>query len=383
MNANQADPVTPVTSETPDTPETSETPDTPVTSDTPEAAATEVKVTAAAGQGRPVAEPGRRFGVVLRSVGGQNLSLTGALVLVLAFFGWLNPAYLTWANIKVIGDAVTISGLLALVQTVVIICGALDISVGSQVGVASVVSAMVFTSTGGNALLGIAAALGAGLLAGLLNGAVIVFGRVNPVIATLATLAAYKGVAQLLSKGAAQGYVSNDDVFVFLANGSIAGVPVLLWVLAVVTLAIHLLLGSTDIGRNIYAIGGNDTAARLAGIDVNKYLIAVYGLAGVVAAVAGVLLTARTGFGHPVSGSEGLELKAITAAALGGCLLAGGKGGVGGTLLAITLLGALDNGLTVQGVNPFWQNVAQGALLVVAVVIQKRRARERAVGLPT
>ncbi|MFI5669351.1 ABC transporter permease [Streptomyces sp. NPDC051704] len=335
----------------------------------------------------PAAGPGLRPGLrprrLLGSVGGQNLSLIGALVLVLALFGWLNPAYLTWDNVKVIGDAVTISGLLALVQTVVIVCGALDISVGSQVGVASVVCAMVFTSTGGNALFGIAAALGAGLLAGLFNGAVIVFGRVNPVIATLATLAAYKGVAQLLSKGAAQGYVSNDDVFVFLANGAIAGIPVLLWVLAVVTLAIHLLLKSTDIGRNIYAIGGNDTAARLAGIHINKYLIAVYGLAGVVAAVAGVLLTARTGFGHPVSGSEGLELKAITAAALGGCLLAGGKGGVGGTLLAITLLGALDNGLTVQGVNPFWQNVAQGALLVVAVVIQKRRAGERAVGLPT
>ncbi|WP_371680629.1 ABC transporter permease [Streptomyces sp. NBC_01276] len=333
----------------------------------------------------PAAAPGagRRLGTAVGALGGQNLGLVAALVLVLLLFGWLNPAYATWANFKVIGDAVTISGLLALVQTVVVICGALDISIGSQVGLASVVSAMVYTSTGSSAPLGIAAALGTGLLAGLLNGAVIVYGRVNPVIATLATLAAYKGVAQLLSNGAAQGYVSNDDVFVFLANGSVAGIPVLLWILAAVTLAVHLLLKSTDIGRNIYAIGGNDTAARLAGIHINKYLIAVYGLAGVVAAIAGVLLTARTGFGHPVSGSEGLELKAITAAALGGCLLAGGKGGVGGTLLAVTLLGALDNGLTVQGVNPFWQNVAQGALLVAAVVIQKRRARERAVGLPT
>ncbi|MBT2406203.1 MULTISPECIES: ABC transporter permease [unclassified Streptomyces] len=341
--------------------------------------------TGAAPSGKDTAAQGtrRQRGSVLSAVGGQNLSLIGALILVLALFGSLNSAYLTWANIKVIGDAVTISGLLALVQTVVIVCGALDISVGSQVGVASVVSAMVFTSTGSNALLGIAAALGVGVLAGLLNGAVIVYGRVNPVIATLATLAAYKGVAQLLSKGAAQGYVSNDDVFVFLANGAILGVPVLLWVLALVTLGIHVLLKFTDIGRNIYAIGGNDTAARLSGININKYLIAVYGLAGVIAAVAGVLLTARTGFGHPVSGSEGLELKAITAAALGGCLLAGGRGGVGGTLLAITLLGALDNGLTVQGVNPFWQNVAQGTLLVVAVVIQKRRSGERAMGLPT
>ncbi|MFF5790322.1 ABC transporter permease, partial [Streptomyces sp. NPDC012693] len=144
----------------------------------------------------------------------------------------------------------------------------------------------------------------------------------------------------------------------------------------------HVMLKYTDIGRNLYAIGGNDTAARLAGININKYLVAVYALIGIVAAVAGILLTARTGSGQPVSGSEGLELKAITAAALGGCALKGGKGGVGGTLLAVALLGALENGLTVQGINTFWQNVAQGALLVVAVVIQQRRSGERAVGLP-
>ncbi|MFG2560709.1 hypothetical protein [Streptomyces sp. NPDC048496] len=97
----------------------------------------------------------------------------------------------------------------------------------------------------------------------------------------------------------------------------------------------------------------------------------------------GILLTARTGSGQPVSGSEGLELKAITAAALGGCALKGGKGGIGGTLLAVVLLGALENGLTVQGINTFWQNVAQGALLVIAVVIQQRRNKERRIGLPT
>ncbi len=96
-----------------------------------------------------------------------------------------------------------------------------------------------------------------------------------------------------------------------------------------------------------------------------------------------MLLTARTGSGQPVSGSEGLELQSITAAALGGCALKGGKGSIGGTLLAVALLGALQNGLTVQGINAFWQNVAQGALLVAAVVIQQRRNRERAIGLPT
>ncbi|GAA3088516.1 ABC transporter permease [Streptomyces roseofulvus] len=323
----------------------------------------------------------RRSGL-LAGIGGQNISLLGALAAVLVLFGILNDNYLSLTNLRVIAEAATITGLLAVVQTVVIICGGLDISVGSQVGIASVVSAMVFTATGANALLGMTAAVGAGLLVGALNGLVIVHGRVNPTIATLAGLAAYKGIAQLLSDGRAQGYVLNDDVFVFLGRGAVAGLPVMVWILILVAGAVHLLLKYTDVGRNLYAIGGNDTAARLAGIGINKYLIAVYTLIGVVAAVAGILLTARTGSGQPVSGSEGLELKAITAAALGGAALKGGKGGVGGTLLAVALLGCLENGLTVQGINTFWQNVAQGALLVAAVVVQQRRGGERGVGLP-
>ncbi|MGF1428860.1 ABC transporter permease [Kitasatospora sp. LaBMicrA B282] len=328
--------------------------------------------------------PARRGGVggLLASIGAQNLSLAGGLVLLLVLFGSLNGNYLSWDNIQVIAEAVTISGLLAVVQTVVIICGGLDISVGSQAGLASVISAMAFTSSGSNAFLGMAAALGVGVVIGVLNGVIIVYGRVNPTIATLAGLAAYKGVADLISNGSAQGYVLNDSIFIFLSRGKIAGLPVMVWLLILVALAVHLLLKYTDIGRNLYAIGGNDTAARLAGININKYLIAVYGLLGVVAAVAGILLTARTGSGQPVSGSEGLELQSITAAALGGCALRGGKGGIGGTLLAVALLGALENGLTVQGINSFWQDVAQGALLVVAVVIQQRRSGERAVGLP-
>jgi ribose transport system permease protein len=326
--------------------------------------------------------PRRSAGTFLTSVGGQNLSLIGALVVVLALFGTLNANYLSISNLQVIAEAATITGLLAVVQTVVIICGGLDISVGSQAGVASVVSAMAFTAAGSNPLAGMAAAVAVGIAIGILNGLIIVYGRVNPTIATLAGLAAYKGLAQLISNGRAQGYVLNNDVFVFLGRGKIAGLPVMVWILILTALAVHLLLKYTDIGRNIYAIGGNDTAARLAGININKYLVAVYALIGTVAAVAGILLTARTGSGQPTSGSEGLELKAITAAALGGCALKGGKGGIGGTLLAVALLGCLENGLTVQGINSFWQNVAQGALLVIAVVIQQRRNGERAIGLP-
>ncbi len=315
-------------------------------------------------------------------VGAQNLGLIVALAAVVTLFGVLNPAYLAPANLAVIGQTVTIVGLLAVVETVVIICGALDISVGSQTGLASVTSAMIFMATGHSALIGIAGALAIGVAVGVLNGVIIVYGRVNSVIATLAGLAAYKGVAQVISGGRAQGYTLGNDIFIFIARGSIAGIPTMVWILALVAAGIHVLLKYTDIGRNIYAIGGNDTAARLAGININKYLIAVYALSGFVAAIAGIILSARTGSGQPVSGSEGLELQAITAAALGGCALAGGKGNVGGTLLAVLLLGALENGLNIVGVNTFWQNVAQGALLVTAVMIQQRRSGERAVGLP-
>jgi ribose transport system permease protein len=320
---------------------------------------------------------------LLSTVGPQNISLIGALVVVVAIFTWLNSGYLTWDNVQVIGEAATVAGLLAVVQTVVIICGAMDISVGSQTGIASVVSAMAFMSSGHNPFVGMAAAVGVCLVAGVLNGLIIVYGRVNPVIATLAGLAAYKGVAQLISGGRAQGFVLGDDLFVFIARGRIAGIPVQVCILILVAVLVHVMLKYTDIGRNVYAIGGNDTAARLAGININKYLIAVYALAGIVSAVAGIVLTARTGSGQPTSGSEGLELQSITAAALGGCALKGGKGGIGGTLLAVLLLGALNNGLNVVGVNTFWQNVAQGALLVIAVIIQQRRSGERAVGLPT
>lgn len=317
---------------------------------------------------------------LLGALGVQNISLIMAIVLLVAIIGSRNAALFLPANLKTIGTAVAVSGLLATVQTVVIILGGLDISVGSVAGLASVSSAIIFTAHGSG--LSVIGTLVIGAVCGVVNGCIIVFGRVNPVIATLATLAAYKGLAQLVSNGRAQGYTGTDPFFIFVARGAIAGIPTLIWVFAIVAVAMHVMLRYTVVGRNIYAVGGNDTAARLSGININRYLVGVYALAGTVAALAGILITARTGSGQPVSGSEGLELESITAAALGGCSLKGGKGAIAGTILAVVLLGILTNGMTLLGVNPFWQNVAKGVLLVVAVVIQQLRSGERRVGLP-
>lgn len=324
------------------------------------------------------ASPARRM---LDMIGVQNLSLIIALVLLCAGITWKDSNFLLLSNIRTIGTTVAIVGILAVVQTVVMLLGGLDISVGSAAGLTSVASAMVFTSTS-SAALGIGVALVVGLGVGLFNGLVIVYGRVNAVIATLATYAGFRGLANLISNGRAQGYTGTDSTFIFLARGSAVGIPILIWVFIVVALAVHLMLRYTDVGRNIYAMGGNPTAARLAGININRYVLACYVLAGVVAAVAGILLTARTGSGQPTSGSQGLELQSITAAALGGVALQGGKGGIPGTVLAVLLLGVLQNGLTVLSVNSFWQDIAQGALLVLAVVIQQRRRGARAFGLP-
>lgn len=331
---------------------------------------------------RPVSKPSRTR-QILDLIGVQNISLILALILLTVLIGSQDSKLFLASNIRIIGTSAAIIGILAVGQTIIIIMGALDISVGSMAGLASVTSAMVFVATSQNAGLGIGFALLLGVVLGLLNGCIVVFGRVNPIIATLATLAAYKGIAQLVSDGRAQGYTGADPVFVFLARGSVLGIPSLVVVFALVALAAHVLLTFTDIGRNIYAIGGNDSASRLAGININKYILASYALTGMLAALAGVLITARTGSGQPISGSEGLELEAITAAALGGCSFKGGRGAIGGTVLAVILLGVLSNGMTLLDINSFWQNVAKGTLLVVAVVVQQARSGERRVGIPT
>ncbi|MGH3386176.1 MAG: ABC transporter permease, partial [Nocardioidaceae bacterium] len=264
------------------------------------------------------AAPARRGALrtALDTIGVQNVSLIIALAGLVALIGSQNSRFFLTSNIKIIGMAVAVTGVLAIAQTIIIILGALDISVGSVAGLASVTSAMIFTAMSSNAGLGILGALAVGALCGAANGCIVVFGRVNPIIATLATLAAFKGLAQLVSNGRAQGYTGADPVFVFIARGTIAGIPTLMWIFALVALGAHILLKYTDIGRNIYAIGGNDTAARLSGININKYIVACYIGTGVVAALAGILITARTGSGQPISGSEGQELEAITAAAL-------------------------------------------------------------------
>lgn len=304
-------------------------------------------------------------------VGLHNLSLVLALVVLVAIFGALRgDVFFSGRNLLNIGMGVAILGVLAISQTAVIVSGGLDISVGSIVGLSTVATAMAIEASG-SAGLGLVAGLALGTLAGLVNGALVTYGRVNAVIVTLGTMAIFRGVAFILSDG--QSISIFDDTFRWIGIGRVLGLPVPIWILVVVAALFWVFLHRSIPGRNLYAIGGNPVVARLSGLNLNRYRVGVYALSGAVAGVAGLLLAARTGSGQPVSGSEGLELEAITAAFLGGCAMAGGKGTVAGALLAVAIIGVLNNGMILTAVPTFYQMLAKGTLLILAVLLAEYR----------
>ncbi len=342
------------------------------------------------------------------AIGADNLSLMFALVVLIFLItvasGWFGleggGKFFSWQNLmNSLAQAIVIVGLLAVGETVVIIAGALDIAVGSTASIGSVVSASVLVGVGavgglgllptGNVAIAVMAGILAGAIAGVLNGFVVTALRVNPIIATLGTLAAFAGFAFLLAPDGKPIGVLTQPAFTWLAQGRFltglplpplggsnwTGIPVLTVILVIVAIFVHILMSYTDFGRAIYAIGGNATAARLAGINVARVRVLMYVLSGGIAGLAGVLLTARTTSGNPINGT-GLELQAITAVFLGGAATAGGKGTVFGTFLAVILVGALNNGMNLLGFNTFTQRVALGLLLIASVAIsQWRQAR--------
>jgi ribose transport system permease protein/L-arabinose transport system permease protein len=325
---------------------------------------------------RTSAYPARRQLVALLDrLGLHNVSLLFALAILLIIFGGLrSDVFFSSRNILNIGLAITILGVLAMSQTVVIVAGGLDISVGSMVGLTTVSTAMAIQVSDSPAA-GIVAGLVVGAIAGMVNGLIITYGRVNAVIATLGTMAIFRGIAFILSDG--QSISIFNETFRFMGVGTILGLQFPIWVLVASAVLFQVFLAKTIVGRNVYALGGNPVVARFSGINVNRYRIGIYVMSGVFAGVAGILLAARTGSGQPISGSQGLELEAITAAVLGGSALQGGKGTIVGALLGVAIIGVLNNGMILTSVPTFYQLLAKGSLLILAVIIaeyQQNRA---------
>ena len=311
--------------------------------------------------------------VALQAIGTHNLSLIFALAVLVAIFGGIRPdVFFLTRNIENIGQGIAILGILATAQTIVIVSGGLDISVGAVVGLSTVCIALGVEHTG-SLVLGILFGVAVAALAGLVNGIIVTFGRVNAVIATLGTMAAFRGVAFIMSDG--QSISIFDPALRFIGAGKLLGLQVTIEILILVVAIFFMLMRFTIIGRNIYAIGGNPVVARLAGLNNRAYQIGVYILSGAAAGLAGLLLAARTGSGQPISGSDGLELQAITAAVLGGCALTGGKGTIVGGMLGVLILGVLNNGMILTSVPTFYQMVARGALLIAAVLVAEQQSR--------
>lgn len=347
---------------------------------------------------------GSTFRRVINAIGVDNLSLIIALAILLFLVtvasGWFGfeggDKFFTWQNLmNSLAQAIVIVGLLAIGETVVIIAGALDISISSIASIGSVVAASVLVGAGmfgspfipnNSVLIAVLAGILAGVIAGVINGFIITKLKVNSIIATLGTLAAFAGIAFLLAPDGKPVGVLTQPQFTWLAQGRFltnmaipalnnskwTGIPVLTVILVLVAILVHVLMRYTDFGRAVYAIGGNTTAARLAGINIDRVFIMMYMISGGISGLAGVLLTARTTSGNPINGT-GLELQAITAVFLGGAATTGGKGTVIGTFLAVIMVGVLNNGMNLLGFNTFIQRVALGLLLIAAVAVSQWR----------
>jgi ribose/xylose/arabinose/galactoside ABC-type transport system permease subunit len=313
---------------------------------------------------------------VVAAIGPENLSLLIALAILVALIASQTDAFFSTRNILNVMQNMAVVGLVAVGMTMVIVAAGLDISAGSIAGCAGVVCALVVASSG-SVGGGVTGGVATGAALGFVNACIINYLRVNPVVATLATLSAFRGLAFLIApEGKPVGLL--DPTFAALGSGRILqgdafpGLPIAFVIMLAAVVVGHFVMTSTVFGRSIYSMGGNPVAARLAGINLNRMRLAIYCIAGALSGLAGVIIAARTSSGAPLAGTN-LELEAITAVFLGGALLAGGKGTVAGTMLAVLLLAVLSNGMNLLGIATFYQLVAKGILLVVAVAIGQWR----------
>lgn len=267
---------------------------------------------------------------------------------------------------------VAINLVLAAGMTFVILTAGIDLSVGSVLAVSAVLGMQV--SLGAASGWSIPVFVFSGLLMGLLNGAMVAFLNINAFVVTLGTMTAFRGAAYLLADGTT---VLNNDIpsFEWIGNGDFLHVPWLIWVALAVVLLSWVILRKTVLGMHIYAIGGNLQAARLTGIRVGLVLLFVYAISGLFSGLAGAMSASRL-YGANGNWGSGYELDAIAAVVLGGTSLMGGVGTIWGTVVGALIIGVMNNGLTILGLSSFWQYVAKGAVIVLAVILDKWRQKD-------
>lgn len=276
-------------------------------------------------------------------------------------------------NLLNIAKAVSVVGIAAAGETVVIISGGFDLSIGSTMAAAGMLAAYL-VDFGAPLALAFAAAVGLGVGIGAVNGTIISYFRINPLIATLATLAIIRGIAFVISGG--REIVITNESWLELGRLDVLGLPFIVIILVGTFMVFGWAMPRTVFGRYAYAIGSNARAARLAGVAVNRWRLAFYITSGATAAMAGLVLASRTGNARPQA-ALGFELEVITAVILGGASLKGGRGSIIGTLIALVLLGVVNNCLILMGVPSFWQQIVRGSILLFAVIYDEIRRGRR------
>jgi len=292
-------------------------------------------------------------------------------VALIAAFSILSPFFLTLRNMLAIGTNVAFIGLMAAAGTPLIIAGGLDLSVAAVAGLVGVVIALL-NAAGLDVWLAVIFALLLGALVGVANGMFVTWLRLNPLIVTLGMMSIVSGSALILTGGLTKPLMAPG--FNWIGQGRLLGVPVPLILMIVTYVALSIVLSRTRFGRFVYATGGNTEASRLIGLPVERVQITVYVVSGVSGAVAGTMLAAQLGAAAPAAAAPHL-LTVIAAIILGGTSLYGGRGSVWGTLLAVLILGTLNNGLTLMNVSSFWQDVTRGVVLLLAVSLDQIRTR--------
>jgi ribose transport system permease protein len=308
----------------------------------------------------------------LRFIGGTQGPLIG-LILLCVVFAVLSPVFLSIRNGLNVVDQVTVLGIIAIGMTAVIVIGGIDLSVGSILALSMMAMGWLSNDKGLPFPLAMLLGVVVGALCGLGNGLLITRAKLPPFIATLAMMTVARGLANIITNG--EQIVGYPDWFTALSTERHLG-----FLSATVALFIVLLLVSwivlqyRVVGRNLYAIGGSQEVARLAGIHVATLTTAVYVVAGILSGVAGVVLAARLDSSQPSAGL-GYELDAIAAVVIGGASLSGGIGGIGGTIVGVLIIGVLHNGLNLVGVSPFIQQIVVGAVIAIAVAFDSLRRR--------
>jgi ribose transport system permease protein len=319
----------------------------------------------------------------LATAGGRGGALVILLALVVAF-SLVAENFLTVDNLRNILRQYSVPAILAVGQTVVIVSAGIDLSVASTAALSGSVMGVMYAHEGYPEPVALLMGLAAGFAVGAINGFVITKWRVPDFIATLGAFTAVRGVALLVTDGlpvpdytkAKEGRTVPETVTTLGAD-SVFGIPLIAVVAGVCALIGWFILSRTTLGRSAYAIGGNREAARVSGIRVERVKWSIYVFSGLMAAIAGFMLTGRQGSANALMG-EGMELQSIAAVVVGGTNLFGGEGTIGGTIIGVLIIGVLNNGLNILGVADFWQRVVNGSIIVAVVALDQWRRRAAA-----